>query len=264
MASAAVILGLDIYLERYLRHLSGGQRQRVTMERTIVRDPPRVFLFNEPLSNLDAKLMVQMRSEIKLNHQRLKTTMVYVTLGQMEGMTMADRIVVMHSDNIEQIGAPLEPYDHPTNLFVAGFIGSPAMNIIGSPLVGNQFRFADGMGIVLGTLPAGIVNGPITLGVRPECLRLNPAGTMVEIAVIEPTGSETQVTLRVGGQNLVGVFRERVTPILAKLSELASIKVCCTCSTSNPGSALLAGVSLAQYFPLPDIEMRMLLWRTSP
>jgi multiple sugar transport system ATP-binding protein len=210
VAQAAVILGLDTYLERYPRHLSGGQRQRVAMGRAIVRNPT-VFLFDEPLSNLDAKLRVQMRSEIKLNHQRLKTTTVYVTHDQIEAMTMADRIVVMHSGNIEQIGTPLELYDHPANLFVAGFIGSPAMNIISGSIDGTSFRFADGTSIDLGTLPPIVEDGPITLGVRPEHLRLDPAGTMAEIVVIEPTGSETQVTVSLGGLDLVGVFRERIS-----------------------------------------------------
>ena len=212
VASAAAVLGLDQYLERYPRHLSGGQRQRVAMGRAIVRNP-RVFLFDEPLSNLDAKLRVQMRSEIKLNHQRLKTTTVYVTHDQIEAMTMADRIVVMHSGNIEQIGTPLELYDHPANLFVAGFIGSPAMNIVAGSIVGTAFHFSDGMSIDLGSLPAGVTDGPVTLGLRPEHLRLDPGGVPAEIVVIEPTGSETQVILRLGGQDLVGVFRERITAL---------------------------------------------------
>src|SRR5919106_2541598 len=126
---AAEILGLVPLLERYPRQLSGGQRQRVAMGRAIVRDP-KVFLFDEPLSNLDAKLRVQMRGEIKELHQRLKTTTVYVTHDQVEAMTMADKIVVLHDGVVEQIGAPLELYDRPNNLFVAGFIGSPAMNFV--------------------------------------------------------------------------------------------------------------------------------------
>ena len=153
VASAAGILGLEPYLERYPRHLSGGQRQRVAMGRAIVRNPA-VFLFDEPLSNLDAKLRVQMRHEIKQNHQRLKTTTVYVTHDQIEAMTMADRIVVMHDGVIEQIGTPLELYDHPANLFVAGFIGSPAMNMLGGNIDGNAFVAADGARIDLGTVPA--------------------------------------------------------------------------------------------------------------
>ncbi|PXA97814.1 sugar ABC transporter ATP-binding protein [Nostoc sp. 3335mG] len=207
--SAATILGLDPYLQRYPRHLSGGQRQRVAMGRAIVRNP-QVFLFDEPLSNLDAKLRVQMRSEIKLNHQRLKTTTVYVTHDQIEAMTMADRIVVMRSGHIEQIGTPLELYDNPANLFVAGFIGSPAMNIVGGKLAGSAFRFADGTSIDLGAVPPGLADGPITLGLRPEHLRLDPAGIQAEVRLVEPTGSETQVVLGIGGHDLVGVFRERI------------------------------------------------------
>src|SRR5512142_2771232 len=129
VARAAQILNLEPYLDRYPRELSGGQRQRVAMGRAIVRDP-KVFLFDEPLSNLDAKLRVQMRSEIKALHQRLRTTTVYVTHDQIEAMTMADRIVVMHDGVIEQIGRPLDLYDRPDNLFVAQFIGSPAMNVV--------------------------------------------------------------------------------------------------------------------------------------
>ncbi|RVA18177.1 sn-glycerol-3-phosphate ABC transporter ATP-binding protein UgpC, partial [Mesorhizobium sp. M7A.F.Ca.CA.004.11.2.1] len=148
---AAEILGLVPLLARYPRQLSGGQRQRVAMGRAIVRDPA-VFLFDEPLSNLDAKLRVQMRAEIKELHQRLKTTTVYVTHDQIEAMTMADKIVVMHDGIVEQIGPPLELYDRPNNLFVASFIGSPAMNLLrgeiatdGSP----SFRGAGGISVPL-------------------------------------------------------------------------------------------------------------------
>src|SRR6188474_3147135 len=130
VAHASKILNLDPYLKRYPRELSGGQRQRVAMGRAIVRDP-KVFLFDEPLSNLDAKLRVAMRAEIKALHQRLKTTTVYVTHDQVEAMTMADRIAVMNDGRIEQLGGPLELYDRPANLFVAQFIGSPAMNVLG-------------------------------------------------------------------------------------------------------------------------------------
>src|ERR1700681_3253096 len=136
VANAAGILGLAQLLDRYPRQLSGGQRQRVAMGRAIVRDP-QVFLFDEPLSNLDAKLRVQMRTEIKELHQRLKTTTVYVTHDQIEGMTMADKIVVMYGGRVEQIGAPLELYDRPQNMFVAGFIGSPAMNFLPGAIKNN-------------------------------------------------------------------------------------------------------------------------------
>src|SRR5690606_8595388 len=158
VASAAAVLGLEPYLLRYPRHLSGGQRQRVAMGRAIVRSP-QLFLFDEPLSNLDAKLRVQMRSEIKLNHQRLKTTTVYVTHDQIEAMTMADRIVVMHSGHIEQIGTPLELYDSPANLFVAAFIGSPSMNLLDGTISGNNFVLPGGATIALGTLPSGVSDG---------------------------------------------------------------------------------------------------------
>src|SRR5450759_1971837 len=131
---AANILGLMEYLERYPRQLSGVQRQRVAMGRAIVRDP-QVFLFDEPLSNLDAKLRVQMRTEIKELHQRLTTTSIYVTHDQIEAMTMADKIVVMNAGKTEQVGSPLELYDNPANLFVAGFIGSPSMNFLNGKLV---------------------------------------------------------------------------------------------------------------------------------
>src|SRR3954464_11541001 len=140
---AANILGLKALLDRYPRQLSGGQRQRVAMGRAIVRDP-QVFLFDEPLSNLDAKLRVAMRTEIKELHQRLETTTVYVTHDQIEAMTMADKIVVMHDGIVEQIGAPLELYDRPVNLFVAGFIGSPAMNFVDATL-----RRADGSAVAV-------------------------------------------------------------------------------------------------------------------
>src|SRR5918998_1495881 len=142
---AAEILGLTPLLERYPRQLSGGQRQRVAMGRAIVRDP-QVFLFDEPLSNLDAKLRVAMRAEIKELHQRLTTTTVYVTHDQIEAMTMADKIVVMHDGIVEQIGRPLELYDHPDNLFVAGFIGSPAMNFLKGHIRSNGRAEFEGPG----------------------------------------------------------------------------------------------------------------------
>src|SRR5687767_4717386 len=139
VAHAARILNLGPYLDRHPRELSGGQRQRVAMGRAIVRDP-KVFLFDEPLSNLDAKLRVAMRAEIKALHQRLKTTTVYVTHDQVEAMTMADRIAVMNEGRIEQLGAPLELYDRPVNLFVAQFIGSPAMNVFDGVFKGNAIE----------------------------------------------------------------------------------------------------------------------------
>ena len=205
---AAGILGLTPYLDRYPRALSGGQRQRVAMGRAIVRDP-QVFLFDEPLSNLDAKLRVQMRTEIKELHQRLKTTTVYVTHDQIEAMTMADKIVVMQGGRIEQVGAPLELYDRPANAFVAAFIGSPSMNLL-------EGRVAGGMVEVAGTrlpLPSGVsVNEgrEVIYGIRPEHLHEAPEGLTGTVAVIEPTGSETHVIVRLSGREITAVFRNRV------------------------------------------------------
>ena len=203
---AADILGLKPYLDRYPRALSGGQRQRVAMGRAIVRDP-QVFLFDEPLSNLDAKLRVQMRGEIRELHQRLSTTTVYVTHDQIEAMTMADRIVVMREGRIAQIGAPLELYDTPANTFVAGFIGSPAMNLLPGTVRGGM---VDVEGATL-PAPAGLAEGrKVIFGIRPEHLDLVDAGAIsAKVVVVEPTGSETHVILRFGTRDVTAVFRER-------------------------------------------------------
>ncbi|MCO6390805.1 sn-glycerol-3-phosphate ABC transporter ATP-binding protein UgpC [Aliihoeflea aestuarii] len=208
---AAEILGLSSLLERYPRQLSGGQRQRVAMGRAIVRDP-QVFLFDEPLSNLDAKLRVSMRTEIKNLHQRLTTTTVYVTHDQIEAMTMADKIVVMHDGIVEQIGAPLDLYDKPANLFVAGFIGSPAMNMLSGKLdEADPSRFVTGDGIVL-PAPPGIASArgkELVYGIRPEGVSLG--GTVdLKVQVIEPTGSESQIVALLGKTQVTCVFRERV------------------------------------------------------
>jgi multiple sugar transport system ATP-binding protein len=210
---AAGILGLDKLLDRYPRQLSGGQRQRVAMGRAIVRDP-EVFLFDEPLSNLDAKLRVAMRAEIKELHQRLKTTTVYVTHDQIEAMTMADKIVVMHDGVVEQIGTPLELYDKPANLFVGGFIGSPAMNMIKGrldPENPTRFKAPDGTALPVSNPPAGAMGRDLVYGLRPEYILLDANGLPGEIVVIEPTGYETHLILRLGGSDLSCVFRERVS-----------------------------------------------------
>jgi multiple sugar transport system ATP-binding protein len=202
---AAEILGLTPYLDRYPRALSGGQRQRVAMGRAIVRDP-QVFLFDEPLSNLDAKLRVQMRTEIRELHQRLSTTTVYVTHDQIEAMTMADKIVVLNGGDIEQVGAPLDLYDRPANLFVAGFIGSPAMNLIEGRVAGGA---VEAFGVKL-PLPVEAEDGrAVIYGVRPEHLAFADHGIPGTVAVVEPTGSETHVVVRAGGRDIVGLFRER-------------------------------------------------------
>ena len=209
VSRASQILGLNPYLARYPRQLSGGQRQRVAMGRAIVRDP-QVFLFDEPLSNLDAKLRVAMRAEIKELHQRLQTTTVYVTHDQIEAMTMADKIVVMHAGNVEQIGAPLDLYDKPNNRFVAGFIGSPSMNFIDGKVVGGSFSAHDGTVLPLPPGAAGQDGRPAVYGIRPEHFQLAGDGLPARITVLEPTGSETQVMAHFAGTPIVGAFRERI------------------------------------------------------
>jgi multiple sugar transport system ATP-binding protein len=215
VAHASKILNLDPYLARFPRELSGGQRQRVAMGRAIVRDP-KVFLFDEPLSNLDAKLRVAMRAEIKALHQRLKTTTVYVTHDQVEAMTMADRIVVMHDGRIEQIGEPLELYDHPDNLFVAQFIGSPAMNV----MTGKVKRSGGPAHVeVAGGVRWPLQQGPgtegqaVSYGIRPGDLRLAspdaPDAVPAEIVVVEPTGAETELLIQAGNDQLILVTHGR-------------------------------------------------------
>jgi multiple sugar transport system ATP-binding protein len=210
VGKAADILGLKPYLQRYPRQLSGGQRQRVAMGRAIVRDP-QVFLFDEPLSNLDAKLRVQMRTEIKELHQRLKTTTVYVTHDQVEAMTMADKIVVMQDGRVEQVGVPLELFDRPANVFVAGFIGSPSMNMLNGTMTGGDRQSVSLEGVSLPVAGAhNVADGqPVLFGIRPEHLELASDGFPAQISVVEPTGSETMVFLRVGESKLVALFRER-------------------------------------------------------
>jgi len=176
-----------------------------------VRDP-QVFLFDEPLSNLDAKLRVAMRTEIKELHQRLKTTTVYVTHDQIEAMTMADKIVVMHDGLVEQIGTPLELYDRPDNLFVASFIGSPAMNFLKGRIQANgalSFEGPQGVRLPLAEAPPASVGRPAVYGVRPENFTIADDGAEAEIVVVQPTGSETQVFAKLGGEEVVAVFRER-------------------------------------------------------
>jgi multiple sugar transport system ATP-binding protein len=184
---AADILGLTQLLQRRPGQLSGGQRQRVAMGRAIVRDP-QVFLFDEPLSNLDAKLRVVMRGEIKGLHHRLKTTTVYVTHDQVEAMTMADKIVVMNAGKVEQIGTPIELFDRPVNLFVAGFIGSPSMNFIPGSLLGET----------------------AIVGVRPEHFEIAEGGLPLTVTLVEPMGSDTQISGRVGDTDIVAMFHRRV------------------------------------------------------
>ena len=205
VARAAKILNLEPYLDRFPRELSGGQRQRVAMGRAIVREP-KVFLFDEPLSNLDAKLRVAMRTEIKALHQRLKTTTVYVTHDQIEAMTMADRIVVMHDGVVEQIGTPLELYDHPSNLFVAQFIGSPSMNVVEGTMRreggASVIETADGVRWPAAGAPGGDGQA-VVLGMRPEHLHVADGGVPAEVVVVEPTGAETEIVAQVGAAQVI-------------------------------------------------------------
>jgi multiple sugar transport system ATP-binding protein len=213
VARAAEILGLGPYLDRYPRQLSGGQRQRVAMGRAIVRQPA-VFLFDEPLSNLDAKLRVQMRTEIKELHQRLKTTSIYVTHDQIEAMTMADRIVVMRDGIVEQTGDPLALYDSPANTFVAGFIGSPAMNLIPGTARANGSQavveFAGGAALPLPRGAAAAGGQAVLYGVRPEhCGIASAGGLPAEVVVVEPTGADTQLYCRFDKQEITATIRDR-------------------------------------------------------
>ncbi|WP_428688042.1 ABC transporter ATP-binding protein [Roseibium sp.] len=211
---AADILNLDKYLERSPRQLSGGQRQRVAMGRALVRDA-EVFLFDEPLSNLDAKLRVVMRTEIKALHQRLRTTSVYVTHDQIEAMTMADRIVVMNAGRIEQIGTPLELYDTPANLFVADFIGSPSMNFIPGRLHQENGQThvvcEDGTRIAVPSTDGAADGQQIVLGIRPEHLQVSDGadGYEARVDVIEPTGPNIQIYAEMAGVPICSVLSDR-------------------------------------------------------
>jgi multiple sugar transport system ATP-binding protein len=210
LQKAAAILGLTELLDRYPRQLSGGQRQRVAMGRAIVRDP-QVFLFDEPLSNLDAKLRVAMRTELKELHQRLKTTSVYVTHDQIEAMTMADQIVVMRDGVVEQRGKPLELYDRPANLFVAGFIGSPAMNFLPGVVKGGRIEMGEGATVPLPRDARAADGQRVVFGARPEHLELasDGQGLPASVVVVEPTGADTQVFAKFNGTEMTAVFRER-------------------------------------------------------
>jgi multiple sugar transport system ATP-binding protein len=208
---AADILGLSSLLDRYPKQLSGGQRQRVAMGRAIVRDP-KVFLFDEPLSNLDAKLRVQMRAEIKELHQRLGTTTIYVTHDQIEALTMADKVVVMNGGKVEQMGAPLDLYDYPDTRFVAEFIGSPSMNLIAGRIeAGGRFESDAGEVLPLPPMNAGDVGRPVVYGFRPEHVNQGSDGLVVQVTVSEPTGSETLVVARLGAHSVTLLFRERIS-----------------------------------------------------
>jgi multiple sugar transport system ATP-binding protein len=188
---AAKILDLEQYLERKPKALSGGQRQRVAMGRAIVRKP-QVFLMDEPLSNLDAKLRVQTRTQIASLQRRLGVTTVYVTHDQVEAMTMGDRVAVLKDGLLQQVGTPRELYDHPDNVFVAGFIGSPAMNLLDLPLADGGVRFGDTVFPVERNVLSG-TGDQVTLGVRPEDLDLTEHGLPVQVDVVEELGADAYI-----------------------------------------------------------------------
>lgn len=208
---AADTLGLTPLLARKPSQLSGGQRQRVAMGRAILRHP-RLFLFDEPLSNLDAKLRVELRTEIKALHQRLNTTMIYVTHDQIEAMTMADRIVVLRDGHIEQVGTPLELYDRPANAFVASFIGSPSMNLFTGHVERPDVVITDdGIALPVAQTPGLDVGRRVLYGVRPQHFVLTPGASInAHVNVVEPTGSETQILLNIGQQKVTTLFHQRV------------------------------------------------------
>ncbi|MBC7157622.1 MAG: ATP-binding cassette domain-containing protein, partial [Rhodobacteraceae bacterium] len=220
VAEAARMLQLEDYLARKPRELSGGQRQRVAMGRAIVRDPA-VFLFDEPLSNLDAKLRVQMRLEIKSLQRKLGVTALYVTHDQVEAMTLADRMVVMNAGRAEQIGTPLEVYERPATVFAAQFIGSPAMNVVPGVAEGRAVRLANGAAVPTATE----ARGPVLLGLRPEHLVRDAGGPIaLTLRMAEPLGANTLVHGEVAGvapdfvASLAGVYREGDLPAVLHLS----------------------------------------------
>jgi sn-glycerol 3-phosphate transport system ATP-binding protein len=193
IAEAAATLQIERFLDRKPRQLSGGQRQRVAMGRAIVREPS-VFLFDEPLSNLDAKLRTQLRAELKDLHQRLGATFVFVTHDQVEAMSLADRIVIMSEGRIEQIGTPMELYGNPASVFVAEFIGAPPMNVF--PLTSDAGR-------AFAQMSPEMPDAASMVGVRPEALEIASDGPRAKVGLIEALGAETLVHLRIGSDNLI-------------------------------------------------------------
>jgi multiple sugar transport system ATP-binding protein len=198
----AELLGIGHLLPRRPAQLSGGEQQRVALARAIVREP-RVFLMDEPLSNLDAKLRVHTRTELKTLQRELGTTMVFVTHDQAEAMSLANRIAVLNAGELQQIGTPDEVYDHPANVFVAEFIGSPPMNLLDASLDGDALVVGGGWRIPVGGAASGSARkGPLRVGLRPEGITIDPDGQAAEVVAVEPFGSEVIIDVRVGGQSL--------------------------------------------------------------
>jgi multiple sugar transport system ATP-binding protein len=238
---AATLLDITPYLDRRPKALSGGQRQRVAMGRAIVRDP-RVFLFDEPLSNLDAKLRGQVRAEIKALSAKLKTTMVFVTHDQVEAMTMADRIVVLKSGEIQQVGSPEEVYENPVNMFVASFIGSPSMNFLPATIDGGKIKLADGTALegsdLFEHLPR---NGPVTLGVRPEHFApvAEGSGLAADIDLVEPLGSDTLIHTKLAGQKIIARVSPDIHPKAGQRLWLSPVKGKAHLFDPDTGAALV-------------------------
>ncbi|WP_093317089.1 ABC transporter ATP-binding protein [Sphingomonas jatrophae] len=202
-------LNLEELLDRYPRQLSGGERQRVATGRAIVRQP-QVFLFDEPLSNLDAALRVHVRAELRALHRKVGVASIYVTHDQVEAMTMADRIVVLRGGRIEQIGAPLDLYDRPASIFVATFIGSPAMNLLSGIRTGDTLVTPDGVALPIRTDCLGKEGEPLTLGIRPEHVLLAADGVALRVEAVEQTGADTMIMARLGAAEVTVVRRERI------------------------------------------------------
>lgn len=228
---AATMLGLDGLLDRRPNQLSGGQRQRVAMGRAIVRNPS-VFLFDEPLSNLDAKLRDQVRTEIKKLHQKIQTTIIYVTHDQVEAMTLADRIVIMRAGKIEQIGSPLEVYHNPANIFVATFIGSPAMNLIDGVLEGDRIRLKNDISVPVPqnrfSTSGENTAKHVKVGIRPQDLvagkneqMQNAVTLQAPVQVVEPLGGSTHLSLNLGGEGIMAMSYEKVLPDVGDTIEVA-------------------------------------------
>jgi sn-glycerol 3-phosphate transport system ATP-binding protein len=212
---AAKILELGPYLQRKPRELSGGQRQRVAMGRAIVREPA-AFLFDEPLSNLDAKLRVQMRLEIQKLHRELKTTSIFVTHDQVEAMTLADRMIVMNAGRVEQIGRPIDVYGDPASLFVAGFIGSPSMNFLPAKRLGDDVDLGEGVRVPLPADLRSVAGADVTVGIRPEHLIADGSGAQLRFTVetVEALGADSLVHGAFGGAILVARVDGSKTPKL--------------------------------------------------
>lgn len=221
---AARILNLTEYLERRPSQLSGGQRQRVAMGRAIVRSP-ELFLFDEPLSNLDAKLRNQMRIEIRALQRRLGVTSVYVTHDQVEAMTMADRIIVLNSGRVEQIGSPKEIYEAPASTFVAGFMGAPPMNLLTAEITGNQLDV--GNGIKLDVESPAVASDTILVGYRPEDVRLGEHGTVpFEVQIVEELGANRLLHGKIGGQEFsVSIGKDEVAELGTQMVSLPKNRV---------------------------------------